>query len=382
MPAVVDMPGCAQHVNQFSHATGGRRHDLVGANRFVVELLREEYGSSGANVIGDLYFDTAIDAMTELLATATTVELAGPESVDLTVGLDALAVTVTNETGHKLPTGYSEGRITWLQVEATYADTVVWTSGAWDPASGLQRDDQLRTYEAVAEQWSTGTNFHLLLNDHWVVDSRIPPRGLQPNLETDPVGDRYTLQPDGTWPNFDSHSYAFAAAPELFDVTPEDPSDDELLVTVRVQYLINTPEYIDFLASTGSPAGLNVATMFDLAGGATPVTVGQASLAIPIVGFGSVAGTGGTSSGGADTTGGVTSGASTGSVDGTTTTTMPASTTGDADEESGSSGPGTDAEPGGCSCRTASRAPGLGLGLLALVLGTGRRRRRRRRHRA
>ena len=33
--------------------------------------------------------------------------------------------------------------------------------------------------------------------------------GMQPNLETDPVGDRYALQMDGTWEHFDLVDYAW-----------------------------------------------------------------------------------------------------------------------------------------------------------------------------
>jgi len=381
MPAVADKPGCTAHLNQYSHPTGGRRHDLVGANRFMVEVLRQEYGSSGANLIADFFFENTMAAMDAFLPTAATLEVTTPAQVDLDQGLADLVVRVTNESGHKLPSGYSEGRVMWLEVLAEYDGQVVYSSGAWDQVAGLQRDAQLRTYEAIGERWADGTTFHLLLNDHWAADTRIPPRGLRPDLETDPVGDRYALLADGTWPNYDEHAYAFPAAPQVLDTTPDDPSDDQLQVTVRLRYLINTPEYIDFLAAEAGEAGSHVATLFDLNGGAPPLTIVEQTVAIPIVGFGPVADT----TGGADTTttgggeGSTTTPSTTGASSSTTTaaegsTTLPGGTAGSETGRTEGS-PADDAGGEGCSCRSAGSTPPGAAWLLALLgrLGRGRR---------
>jgi hypothetical protein len=381
MPAVDDMTGCTQHLNQYSHETGGRKHHLVGVNRFMVQLLQQEYGSAGKNVLADEFFDIQIEAMDEFLPTAATLEIDAPTEVDLTVGLDPLELRVVNNTGHKLPSGYSEGRIMWLQVEASYADEVVWSSGAWDQDAGEIEDDaQLHTYEAIGEELATGTTFHLLRNNHWVVDSRIPPQGLQPDVETDPVGDRYALLGTGVWPHYDDVSYAFEAAPEIADATPGDDTDDELTLTIRLLYLVNTPEYIEFLGDNGGEAGADVAMLFETAGGATPVTLAQESFAIPIVGF----------AGGGDSTtttsGGDTSSSSgdssSGPPPGTSSTTTPATTLGttlppgtgsdDTGDETGQTG-----DSDGCGCR--GGAPGQGLLLLPLLVGLLPHRRTRKR---
>ncbi len=376
MPAIPDKPGCTAHLNQHSHATGGRRHDLVGANRFMVQILRDEYGSAGANLIADFFFDNTIAAIDEFLPTAATLEITAPPEVDLDVGLSGLSVTVTNETGHKLPTGYSEGRIMWLEVTAEYAGQRVYSSGTWDPATGIEQDEQLRTYQAIGERWSDGTTFHLLLNDHWVEDTRIPPRGLMPDLETDPVGDRYTVRPDGTWPHYDEHAYDFPAAPQIADVTPADNRDDELWVTVRLRYLINTPEYIDFLASEGAEAGNHVATLFELAGGAPPLTITEQQVAIAIVGFGPVAGT---SSGGATTsptdssTGpGPTTVDSTGPGSASASASSTTSPGGTAADSSTGGPPADDSGTDGCRCHSGAPAPLLLL-WPGLLLGLRRR---------
>ncbi|MBL4684814.1 MAG: hypothetical protein JKY37_09515 [Nannocystaceae bacterium] len=175
MPAVQDMAACSAFVNFTSHPEGGRRHDLVGANRFVLTLLRQEYGDSeGSGEVLDFYYDNTIERLDAFLATAATVELDGPASVDLGDGLTDLAVTITNNSGHKLPTGYSEGRVMSIEVEATYNDEVVWTSGAFETGVGPTDNGQLRAYQGVAVELASGTTQHLLLNDHWVEDTRIP----------------------------------------------------------------------------------------------------------------------------------------------------------------------------------------------------------------
>ncbi len=373
MPAVEDMTGCTSHLNQYTHATGGRRHDLVGANRFMVEILKAEYGARGQNLISDALFDLTIERMDEFLGTAATLEVQAPAEVDLTVGLSDLAVTVTNNTGHKLPTGYSEGRVMWLEVVAEYAGQVVWSSGAWDQDAGIEQDEQLRTYEAVGEEWASGTTFHLLRNDHWRIDTRIPPRGLQPDIETDPVGDRYALTDDGVWPHWDEHAYAFPAAPQIADATPGDDTDDELVVTVRLRYLVNTPEYIEFLAGE-STAGEDVADMFEAAGGATPVQLAETVVAIPIVGFGTVTDTTGTTDT-PETGSGVSSesGSATGDTTSSTTTSSTTATSG-IDDGSGSTGDGgSTGGADGCGCRTGGAAGWAWLVLLGIAAVRRRR---------
>ena len=370
MPAVTDMPGCNDNVDEFSHPTGGRRHDLVGANRSMVQLLRAEYGNDGTGEVDNFFFDLSIERMDEMLATAATLEVEAPKNVDLGAGIEDLQVTVTNNTGHKLPSGYSEGRIMWVEVIARYGEEVVWSSGQWEAgnAKGPASDPQLRSYEGVAEEYASGTTLHLLLNDHWVVDNRIPPLGLTPDPQTDPVGDRYTLQEDGTWPNFDVATYAFEGNTDVQDATPADDNDDVLDVSVRLLYLINTPEYIQFLADENktNEAGNDVEMMFDDLGGAEPIVLGEQNLSLQIVGFGEPAtgstGTADETAGPADTT------------NGSNETTAAADTVAGTETDPGADG--GDGGGGGCGCSSDGRSDAAWWLLAPLGLMLRRRRRR------
>ena len=101
---------------------------------------------------------------------------------------EAIKVTVTNQTGHKLPTGYPEGRRIWLNVQFYDASmNLIEESGAYDPVTGvLTHDEAAKIYEvepAIDETVSgitgipEGPSFHFVLNSTVEKDNRIPPRG-------------------------------------------------------------------------------------------------------------------------------------------------------------------------------------------------------------
>ena len=78
----------------------------------------------------------------------------------------------------------------WVETTFSFQGTVVDTIGAWSTEHGIENDTRARKYQAVAEDASDQTIFHLLRNSRWREDSRVPPLGLKRNSETDPVGDR------------------------------------------------------------------------------------------------------------------------------------------------------------------------------------------------
>ncbi len=357
MPAVQDAPGCRDYVNVHAHPEGARRHDLLGANRFVIELLAAQAG-----VLDAVAFNHTLSQLDEFVQTAATLEVDAPDSVHLGEGLPQLGVTVTNNTGHKLPTGYSEGRVMWLEIVARLGDEVIWSSGQWSEADqSWQEDPQLRTYQGDAVEYATGESFHLLRNDYWQTDTRIPPLGLTPDDQTDPQTDRYPLLPDGTWANYDELSYAFEGLPQLSDPTPQDGTDDQLELTVRLLYLINTRAYVEFLADDNvtNQAGTDLLAAFEAAGGAPPVVLAEQTLSVPISGFGEP---GEGSTGREDTTGSPDVSSDDGS------TSLPQGTAGTESDGSGADGGGS-----GCSCRS-DGTPVLPSAWLLLLSGMLRRR--------
>ncbi|MBN2590498.1 MAG: hypothetical protein JXA96_11610 [Sedimentisphaerales bacterium] len=107
---------------------------------------------------------------------------------------------ITNLTGHKLPTGYPEGRRMWVNVRFLNSDDeVIKEIGKYglkeDTFSGrtiniptLLDPENTRVYEclpaiseAQAEKYNKqpGKSFHFVLNDIIAKDNRIPPRGFK-----------------------------------------------------------------------------------------------------------------------------------------------------------------------------------------------------------
>ena len=59
--------------------------------------------------------------------------------VDFIAAGDLLSVRVTNQSGHKLPSGYPEGRRMWLNVKFLDANSrVIQEVGAYDAAPAVQ----------------------------------------------------------------------------------------------------------------------------------------------------------------------------------------------------------------------------------------------------
>jgi hypothetical protein len=158
-------------------------------------------------------------------------------------GDDQLKVTITNNTGHKLPTGYPEGRRVWINVKYYNASmTLISESGAYDPSTGiLSHDDEVKIYEiepgldevtAPLVGVDPGPSFHFVLNNKVFKDNRIPPRGFTNAAYADfggaPVEHTYA---DGQY--WDDTYYAIPAGARSAEVT--------------LYYQSTSKEFIEFL---------------------------------------------------------------------------------------------------------------------------------------
>jgi hypothetical protein len=257
------------------------RHDLSGANSFMLEVIKGEYGAD-LNRTGEL--QAGIDRALQMLQGAATVELdTDPVAVEgdtLNVG-----VRVTNLTGHKLPTGYPEGRRMWLEVLATDAlGTPFFVSGEYDGATAtLVTDAQLRVYETLHGAHGQGPGFHLVLNERIYSDTRIPPRGFVPDPDTTPVGRDYPVLPDSTIAHWDDAGFRVPIPPGIQGRT-------------RLRYQTASRDYVEFLrdenASGPDPHDRNYPNaadrgqkMYDLwtaYGMSAPVDMVSADVVVPV----------------------------------------------------------------------------------------------------
>ncbi len=229
-------------------------HDLVGGNTWVPQLLQDTNWRlhSAADTV---YLNGTVLRAREMLQKAAlitaTLTTSGTEKV--------ATVRVINQTGHKLPTGYPEGRRMWLNIKAYDADdNLVYESGAYDTTTGeLTPDSDIKIYEA--KQGLTpelaavlgipaGESFHFVLNNTVIKDNRIPPRGYtQTNF------DKPGLRPVGA---------AYADGQYWDDTEYRLPGNTDR-VTVRLYYQTASKEYVDFLRANGGLDGESLGTLWN-----------------------------------------------------------------------------------------------------------------------
>lgn len=173
-------------------------HSMTGPNTFIPALI-PHHPVFGAEVDEEI-LDEGIERARALLQRSATV------SADIAGGV--LTVRVVNETGHKLPTGYPDGRRMWLDVRAFDANrNLVLESGRYTNATATLagyhvefgepgHDPNLKVWEtehgmsadmAALTGKTEGAGFHLILNNVRVTDNRIPPRGFN-NAAFEAVG--------------------------------------------------------------------------------------------------------------------------------------------------------------------------------------------------
>ena len=251
-----------------------KMHNMNGGNTFIPSVL-----SSMSSEVQD----SSIARATWMIQHAA--------SMEVTAEYQTIKVRVYNETGHKLPSGYPEGRRIWLNVKAFDAlKTQIFESGAYDPSTGvLNQDEQIKVYEikpgisnALASTLNLGTggpSFHFVLNDTIFKDNRIPPLGFTNanyvNIQSPPVHYAY---PDGQ--NWDETVYTLTQMPDS--------------VSVTLYYQTTSKEYIEFLQNqnTTDTNGDDLYTLWNDNGKAAPVVMAQVelstqdiSLAVTLSGF-------------------------------------------------------------------------------------------------
>jgi hypothetical protein len=256
-------------------------HTFSGANTWVPNILRGEYpGLDYGKAFGE-----AIAQSTALLSErSAALEVSAARSGD-GESLE-VQVRVTNLAGHKLPTGYSEGRRMWLELEVRDAtQTLIYRSGQFDPSTGDPvTDGQVRIYEIKQGIWDADSGscrttdaqgratFHFVLNNCIAKDNRIPPLGFTggDDIELQPVGLTYPPEQPGSarLRNFDEVAYS----------VPIGAATGALGVQARLHYQTASSEYIEFLRDQAVERGFAAENSLCADGPGRPFDVGPQSL--------------------------------------------------------------------------------------------------------
>ncbi|MEJ2055963.1 MAG: hypothetical protein P8X42_18780, partial [Calditrichaceae bacterium] len=236
-------------------------HDFTGGNTFMPLVLKSQFPTE----TNSQALDSAISRALWMLQHAATMEL--------NVIGNQLEVRIQNETAHKLPSGYPEGRRIWINVKAyNQIDELIYESGHYNPETAvLTHDEDLKIYEikpglstdlAAGLGVTAGPSFHFVLNDTIYSDNRIPPRGFNNinfrNIQSPPVA--YTYEDGQYW-----------------DVTIYSLPESRHAITVTLYYQSTSKEYIEFLRdeNTTDDNGNLMYSLWDQNGKSAPVVMTQ-----------------------------------------------------------------------------------------------------------
>lgn len=276
-------------------------HKMAGANRDLPQMMKLLYPEVDLEVIGmptgkdtRLFPGMMSDRSAAWNRTTRNTEITLTEAVaveiigitEATPGNYEARVKVVNNSGHRIPTGYPDGRRFWIAFSVKSGGATIYESGYYDQASAtLYTDssrapfaraltpviDQARNGVMVYEKKTAKANGDgtygmsvSLLNEQVVFDNRIPPLGYSRNdylaggarfvtysgaseLAVKPVDipDRY---PDGQ--NWDVVTYRFTASPGQAAT---------LAARAELYWQTHTREFMEFLkdsdTSTLAPEG-------------------------------------------------------------------------------------------------------------------------------
>ncbi len=234
-------------------------HDFNGTNSWVLNAVRSLYPDS----------ETGLTNASVAAAHARNLYL-HQNAADLEAAVSGanLVVRVVNQTGHKLPTGYSEGRRMWINVQFYNASNVLIAErGAYNTGTATLTTGDTKVYEqdlgvdaaqAALTGLAVGPTFHFVLNNKIYKDNRIPPRGFTnagfAGVQSAPVGATYAEEQ--YWDNTN-----FAIPPTA------------TRAEVALYHQTTTREYIEFLRdeNTTNGTGLQAYNQWVAHGKSAPV---------------------------------------------------------------------------------------------------------------
>ena len=241
-------------------------HDMTGGSTWFPSLLSTLYPGE----VSEAALQDGIERSRYMLQNAA--------DLDVVQDANSLQVRVTNNCGHKLPTGYPEGRRIWINVK--FYDTemnLISESGNYDPCTGvLSHDHDAKIYEvepgmdpciAALVGVPAGPSLHFVLNNKIYKDNRIPPQGFTNAAFSDfggtPIGYSYA---DGQFWDDTYYTIPIQAAS----------------VEVTLYYQSTSKEFMEFLRdeNTTNTLGQDMYDLWDENGKCPPEVMVQTQTAL------------------------------------------------------------------------------------------------------
>ncbi|MFT5058794.1 MAG: hypothetical protein ACI89E_001573, partial [Planctomycetota bacterium] len=239
------------------------KHYFAGANSWVLRAIDATWPDYETGLTPQR-IDDAEQRNRDMLAASADLEA-------YVTGMD-LNVRITNMGGHKLPTGYAEGRRMWIEVQFKDAGgSIVQEHGNYDlntadldvaSTTVYEKTQGLDNYMAGQTGIAAGPSFHFSLNNETLFDNRIPPRG------------------------YDSTAFASrGAAPVAYTYGEQQHWDKTTFpmpagatqATVKLFHQTTSKEYIEFLRDENvtNTVGQDTYNLWETFGKSAPVEMGM-----------------------------------------------------------------------------------------------------------
>jgi hypothetical protein len=245
-----------------------RGHVFVGGNAWLLDLLRLNAKELGVKASAENLLRTAAATRAQLAHSSARLEIENLQRTERGVDFE---LSLSNLTGHKLPSGYPARRA-WLHVEVREDRRVLFSSGAFDQRGRLigiadelaiphvdriERADQVAVYEMVAADLSGATTTAQLQMATIAKDTRLLPRGWRTDgphaTETAPVG----VASD---PNFQAGGDRVS-----YSVALDSAVTGRVVVVACLRYQPMPPAWVDSLRDSSTPEARSFLRMFDAA---------------------------------------------------------------------------------------------------------------------
>lgn len=228
-------------------------HTLSGASTWVLDAIAQRWGPAGLNEINQAKVDAlAANKLRNIDMLQRAADLTVTLEDSILAGVKVLKARVINQTGHKLPSGYPEGRRIWLTVQffdCTSYVNPIYQYGGYDFGTAELDSASTKVYEmqggldndlAAMLNRPAGPAHHFVLTNAIFKDNRIPPRGFSNTkfaaVQTAPV------------------AYSYADGQYWDDTTFSIPSYS-IGARVTLYYQSTSKEYIEFLRDNNPNPG-------------------------------------------------------------------------------------------------------------------------------
>ncbi|NTW97064.1 MAG: hypothetical protein HGB28_00735, partial [Oscillochloris sp.] len=268
-------------------------HKMAGANRDLPMMMKILYPEVDLEVIGaptnndprifpgmmssrDLAWDRTIRNTEISMTDGVDIEIISGPTFNATTNKWEVQVKVTNTSGHRIPSGYPDGRRFWISLNVTDASGAsVYQSGFYDPTNAeLRTDETLPFTRALTSTIDSANNAIMvyekvtgscdysdvanpfcqsspsLLNGTILFDNRIPPAGFDADKYAEAGTNFWNYDPTTFVPSVDTDRYTSGNGYDIVTYTFDAVPEAQLSVHAEINWQTHTREFLEHLKNS------------------------------------------------------------------------------------------------------------------------------------